>query len=48
MPFGFTVEGHPTGLQIIGRQGDDLGVLRLAAALETATGTWQRHPQIAQ
>lgn len=48
VPFGFTAEGHPTGLQIIGRQGDDLGVLQLAAALETATGTWQRPPQIAQ
>ncbi|MBH1937691.1 amidase [Streptomyces sp. AV19] len=48
LPFGFTPEGHPTGLQIIGRQGDDLGVLRLAAALETATGTWRQHPRIAQ
>ncbi len=35
--------GHPTGLQIIGRQGDDLGVLRMAAAVEVATGTWRRH-----
>ncbi|MFF4739467.1 amidase [Streptomyces sp. NPDC001262] len=48
VPFGFTAEGHPTGLQIIGRQGDDLGVLRMAAAVETATGTWQQHPHIAQ
>lgn len=48
VPFGFTAEGHPTGLQIIGRQGDDLGVLRMAAAVETATGTWQRHPRIAR
>ncbi|MCF3102294.1 amidase [Streptomyces roseoverticillatus] len=48
VPFGFTAEGHPTGLQIIGRHGDDLGVLRMAAAVEAATGTWRRHPRIAQ
>ncbi|GAA0401878.1 amidase [Streptomyces luteireticuli] len=48
VPFGFTEEGHPTGLQIIGRQGDDPGVLRMAAALEAATGTWRRHPRIAR
>ncbi|PSJ26636.1 amidase [Streptosporangium nondiastaticum] len=47
VPFGFTDEGHPTGLQIIGRQGDDLGVLRMAAAVEAATGAWRRHPRIA-
>ncbi|RLV04514.1 amidase [Streptomyces griseocarneus] len=48
VPFGFTSEGLPTGLQVIGRQGDDPGVLRMAAALEAATGTWRRHPRIAQ
>ncbi|MFF7728820.1 amidase family protein [Streptomyces sp. NPDC008001] len=48
LPFGFADRGLPTGLQIIGRQGDDLGVLRMAAALETATGTWRRHPRIAR
>ncbi|MCC3766219.1 amidase [Streptomyces sp. UNOC14_S4] len=48
VPFGFTPQGLPTGLQIIGRQGDDLGVLRMAAALEAATGTWRRHPRIAR
>uniref|UniRef100_A0AAU2VF58 Amidase n=1 Tax=Streptomyces sp. NBC_00003 TaxID=2903608 RepID=A0AAU2VF58_9ACTN len=47
LPFGFTSDGHPTGLQIIGRQGDDLGVLRMAAALEAATGTWRHHPRLA-
>ncbi|WP_264198601.1 amidase [Streptomyces violascens] len=44
LPFGFTSEGHPTGLQIIGRQGDDVGVLHMAAALEAVTGTWKRRP----
>ncbi|MFK4069337.1 amidase [Streptomyces sp. NPDC029674] len=47
VPYGFTAEGHPTGLQIIGRQGDDLGVLRMAAAVEAATGTWRRAPETA-
>jgi amidase len=44
VPFGFTRAGLPVGLQVIGRQGDDLGVLRLAASIEAATGTWKHRP----
>jgi len=36
MPCGFTADGLPVGLQIVGRRGDDLGVLRLAFAFERA------------
>jgi amidase len=33
---GFTADGLPVGLQIAGRRGDDVGVLRLAHAFERA------------
>jgi amidase len=44
VPLGFTETGLPVGVQIVGRAGDDLGVLALAHAIEQATGTWRRHP----
>lgn len=34
VPAGTTPSGLPVGLQVVGRPGDDLGVLRLCAALE--------------
>ncbi len=34
VPCGFTREGLPVGLQIVGRRHDDAGVLRMAAAFE--------------
>src|SRR4029079_2797263 len=34
VPCGFSPGGHPVGLQIVGRRGDDVGVLRLARAFE--------------
>jgi amidase len=37
VPCGFTDDGLPIGLQIVGRPGDDGGVLRLAHAFEQAT-----------
>jgi amidase len=36
VPCGSTADGLPVGLQIVGRRGDDLGVLRLAHAFERA------------
>jgi amidase len=38
VPAGFTAEGLPVGLQIVGRHRDDLGVLRIAHAFECARG----------
>lgn len=35
-PCGFTADGLPVGLQIVGRRFDDLGVLQAAAAFESA------------
>jgi amidase len=45
MPCGFTPEGSPVEMQIIGRPRDDFGVLQLANAIETATGAWRRPPE---
>jgi amidase len=33
-----TVRGLPVGLQVVGRRGDDLGVLQVAHALERVLG----------
>jgi amidase len=38
VPAGFTAEGLPVGVQIVGRHQDDRGVLELAYAFEQATG----------
>jgi amidase len=47
VPSGFTPEGLPVGIQIVGRYRDDLGVLQLAHAFEQATGVGRRRPAIA-
>ncbi len=44
VPCGFTADGLPVGIQIVGRQQDDLGVLQLAHAFEQATGAGRRRP----
>jgi amidase len=44
VPCGFTDDGLPVGVQIVGRPGDDLGVLRIAHAFEAATGVGARRP----
>ncbi|HSA90460.1 MAG TPA: amidase [Burkholderiales bacterium] len=48
VPAGFTDEGLPVGLQIVGRYRDDFGVLQLAHAFEQATQVWKRRPAIAE
>ncbi|MEO8004085.1 MAG: amidase [Betaproteobacteria bacterium] len=48
VPCGFSATGLPVGLQIVGRQHDDFGVLQAAHAFEQATGFWKRHPALAQ
>jgi amidase len=47
VPAGFTPEGLPVGVQIVGRANDDFGVLQLAHAFEQATGFGKRRPAIA-
>lgn len=47
MPCGFTPEGVPVGVQIVGRHEDDFGVLQLAYAFQEATGIWQQRPAVA-
>ena len=47
VPCGFTPEGLPIGVQIVGRYRDDFGVLQLAHAFEQATGTWKQRPGVA-
>jgi amidase len=47
VPAGFTPEGLPVGIQIVGRFRDDLSVLQLAHAFEQATGIGKsRRPPI--
>jgi amidase len=47
VPAGFTSDGLPVGLQIVGRARDDWGVLQLAHAFEEATGYWRQRPAVA-
>ena len=47
VPCGFTPEGLPVGVQIVGRHRDDLGVLQLAHAFEQTTGFCRHHPHVA-
>jgi amidase len=47
VPAGFTDEGLPVGIQIVGRYRDDLGVLQIARAFEQATRFGLKHPKIA-
>ena len=42
---GFTGSGLPVGLQIVGRMGDDAGVLRAARAFEQTSDFSARHPE---
>ncbi len=47
VPCGFTPDGLPVGVQIVGRHQDDFGVLQLAYAFEQATGFWKQKPPLA-
>ena len=46
VPCGFTQQGLPVGIQIVGRQQDDFGVLQLAHAFEQTTGFGRRRPAL--
>jgi len=47
VPCGFTEDGLPVGVQIVGRWQDDFGVLQIARAFEQATQVWKRRPPVA-
>jgi amidase len=47
VPCGFTPDGLPIGLQIVGRHHCDFDVLQIAYAFEQATQCAQHHPPIA-
>jgi amidase len=47
VPAGFTPEGLPVGIQIVGRANEDFSVLQLAHAFEQVTGFGKRRPAIA-
>ena len=46
VPAGFTPEGLPVGLQIVGRHQQDFAVLQLAHAFEQATAVARRRPPV--
>ncbi len=46
VPVGFSPDGLPVGLQVVGRPGDDLGVLQVAHALEQVLPAWKRSPDL--
>jgi amidase len=46
VPGGFTPEGLPVGVQIVGRDKDDFGVLQMAHAFEQVTGFGKKRPGI--
>ncbi len=47
VPGGFTPEGLPVGVQIVGRNKEDFSVLQIAHAFEQATGYGMKRPSIA-
>jgi len=46
VPAGFTAEGLPVGLQIVGRHHDEWGVLQIAHAFEQATQHGRKRPPV--
>ena len=46
VPAGFTPEGLPVGIQIVGRNKGDFSVLQMAHAFEQATGFGKKRPGI--
>ena len=47
VPAGFTPEGLPVGVQIVGRYNADFSVLQMGHAFEQATHVGRKHPSIA-
>jgi aspartyl-tRNA(Asn)/glutamyl-tRNA(Gln) amidotransferase subunit A len=47
VPCGFSADGRPVGLSLIGRPFDEATVLRAGHAYEQAAGWWRRRPPLA-
>ena len=47
VPCGFTDDGLPVGVQIVGRHQSEFAVLQLAYAFQQATGFWKQMPGVA-
>lgn len=48
VPCGFTEDGLPVGIQIVGRHQSERSVLQLAYAFQQATNIWKQRPPITQ
>ena len=48
IPCGFTNDGLPVGIQIVGRYRDEFGILQFAKAFEDMTEVWKNIPDIAK
>jgi amidase len=48
VPCGFTPEGLPVGIQIVGRHNAEFSVLQLAYAFQEATQAWKRRPPVVE
>jgi amidase len=46
IPAGFTPQGLPVGLQLVGRHRGELALLRMAAGIEEATAIGRRAPDL--
>ncbi|MDP7262357.1 MAG: amidase family protein, partial [Dehalococcoidia bacterium] len=46
IPAGFTNDGLPVGLQLVGRPRDEMGLLQLASAFEGETNYWKQRPDV--
>jgi amidase len=47
VPAGFTTDGLPLGVQLVGRPGDEVTILSLAAQLEAEQPWRERRPPLA-
>ena len=46
VPAGFTEDGLPVGLQLVGRPRDEIGLLQLGNAFEQETNFWKQRPPV--
>ena len=46
VPAGFTRDGLPVGLQLVGRPRDEIGLLQLGIAFEQETNFWKQRPPL--